>query len=823
MKENLTFLYNLIDEDVEDAEILQHVPVVNPVLIIRGQDLHHSENVYNAVINKDIVLHADSFADGLLITFLCYYVFGIVYPTEIEGTLEAIQRCVVTENEYKIKWCQKKKIEREKKEKIDHILQNTKKINSFFSKQEVTAEKSLEKSSIEEQALTLTANACDADTDTQTTNIIIVNEESSLLSPQKTQTPSSEKNGEKHEIATASPSKTETLIVQDELQISKSVEDFNIGNDPAEWHITDKNLIIDSILKNPPQQNIDELDFTTSARNYDENEYNFSDQEKEDPWFYFKQWQENSRNKAVPVENAENKIEPLVLKDVTNSNSHEQHLVEVSDRRGRVWDKKDRCPYCNKDVTNFSQHLFRKHSREESVSKILEVPKGNDFLLCKYCKRLYKRNSLSKHAKIFFFNNGNDSAIRYSSEGQTLLAFQESRKPFLDHLRLKIEVFNKMHADRISLNDKTDVIVCQYAEDYLRKHKRPHIKNLVGNKIRELGRLLIPLQDMYNINSMLEALKPENFDKVAAAARIIAGYDETTKTFQAPSLAMHLRTTSLVVCSVAKTLILKKYPVLPITNYGEVLKNVKNFRGYKIADEALENLRTNLKDLESFQKLSEAALALTVLINRKRVGDVQYMKLQSYESVVNSNKEDCLNILTDAEKELTKHFKRVITVGKGMLQILNLTEIEMEQVATFMGHTKKTHEEFYRLPQEVFQTSKVAKLLLMMKRGIRKEDQGKTLNEIDFQLQNWANDELFQETPQETDDFGAKAELSSDEESSLFLKEVIDKGTANLSESQLLRHFKPNKIAENLGLYQLMVKFVSSGQSARSFSDFVLR
>ncbi|KAJ8933114.1 hypothetical protein NQ314_014209 [Rhamnusium bicolor] len=59
---------------------------------------------------------------------------------------------------------------------------------------------------------------------------------------------------------------------------------------------------------------------------------------------------------------------------------------------------------------------------------------------------------------------------------------------------------------------------------------------------------------------MLEALKPENFDKVAAAARIIAGYDETTKIFQTPSLAIHLRTTLLAVCLAAKTLILKKRP-----------------------------------------------------------------------------------------------------------------------------------------------------------------------------------------------------------------------------------------------------------------------
>ncbi|KAJ8937501.1 hypothetical protein NQ314_011815 [Rhamnusium bicolor] len=111
---------------------------------------------------------------------------------------------------------------------------------------------------------------------------------------------------------------------------------------------------------------------------------------------------------------------------------------------------------------------------------------------------------------------------------------------------------------------------------------------------------------------------------------------------------------------------------------------------YKIADEALENLKKNLKDLESFQKLSEATLVLTVLINRKKVGDVQYMKLRSYESVVNSNKEDCLNILTDAEKELTKHFKRVITVGKGSKPVPILFPKRVQEFVDMMLLVRKT-------------------------------------------------------------------------------------------------------------------------------------
>lgn len=62
-------------------------------------------------------------------------------------------------------------------------------------------------------------------------------------------------------------------------------------------------------------------------------------------------------------------------------------------------------------------------------------------------------------------------------------------------------------------------------------------------------------------------------------------------------------------------------------------------------------------------------------------------------------------------------------------------------------------------------------------------------------------------------DFGAQEELSSDEESSLFLQEVISKGLENNSESQLLKHFKSDSIKEHLGLYQLMLNFVQSGRS----------
>ncbi|CAG5100673.1 Protein of unknown function [Cotesia congregata] len=94
-REKLEFLYVLINEDTEDDKLLDFVDVPNPVLIIRGNGIHNdSSNKYNVVIEKSIIIGANSFLDGILITFLTYFIFGFVYSPEIEGTLEIIQRCV---------------------------------------------------------------------------------------------------------------------------------------------------------------------------------------------------------------------------------------------------------------------------------------------------------------------------------------------------------------------------------------------------------------------------------------------------------------------------------------------------------------------------------------------------------------------------------------------------------------------------------------------------------------------------------------------------------------------------------------------------------
>nr|CAI5852465.1 unnamed protein product [Callosobruchus analis] len=157
----------------------------------------------------------------------------------------------------------------------------------------------------------------------------------------------------------------------------------------------------------------------------------------------------------------ENKLlkEAFIKKHEQQATICNEKRVEHSFRKGRIWDKRDRCIYCSLDVTNFSRHLFRKHSQEASVKNILQLPKGdsnrkkmidllrndgnlsileenivrpvqrptcskgntpssNDFLPCKYCKGLYKSNSLKRHAKRCAFNSEKRNGIRYKSEAR---------------------------------------------------------------------------------------------------------------------------------------------------------------------------------------------------------------------------------------------------------------------------------------------------------------------------------------------------------------------------------------------------------------------
>ncbi|CAH1153968.1 unnamed protein product [Phaedon cochleariae] len=82
-----------------------------------------------------------------------------------------------------------------------------------------------------------------------------------------------------------------------------------------------------------------------------------------------------------------------------------------------------------------------------------------------------------------------------------------------------------------------------------------------------------------------------------------------------------------------------------------------------------------------------------------------------------------------------------------MSQVINLSEQDSEQLASFMGHTSDIHKSCYRLPNDVYQMAKVSKLLLLNEKGQAHKFKGKTLDDIEIDL-----DIVEEENSDEDDD-----------------------------------------------------------------------
>lgn len=332
------------------------------------------------------------------------------------------------------------------------------------------------------------------------------------------------------------------------------------------------------------------------------------------------------------------------------------------------------------------------------------------YIVCKSCLGYFSRNYLKRHRKLCSLRTEGPSGAReqHLSAAQVFAVCSGPNVDFYESLRLKDEVFSIMRNDDISKTAMGDALICSYAESLLRKHKRPQIKNVISNKMRELGRLFITIKNATGAQTFFEVLKPEMFDHFISATKIISGYNAENRSFKSSSLALHMGTTLKQICDIAGKLLIQKTKLLPYDDQERSLKDVKRLKNLfqnhwnsDISSLALKNLNEIryqkpkllplTSDVMKFQQymlkesdqarnklmngshtqadyriLSECILALTLLLNRKRIGEVQCLTLKAYNYTQSqTTQEEFLLALSESEKTLTKTFKRVVTSGKG--------------------------------------------------------------------------------------------------------------------------------------------------------------
>lgn len=543
--------------------------------------------------------------------------------------------------------------------------------------------------------------------------------------------------------------------------------------------------------------------------------------------------------------------------------------------------KSNFCFYCETSVLNFSRHIVRNHPSETDVQKIILQPSGSkerkrlldllrkkgnflnsnivrkpvqrlrtekDLLPCDNCLGFFSAKLLWRHRI---------KCTKLKSRNHRAAAQNVLIANLRIDTKLRETVFPRMRADEISLVAKKDPLICAYGARYIKVHREKHFINVASRKMRELSRFLIEIKKIEpTIKCLFDALKPQHFDILVAATRIVAKYDAEKDKFDSPTFAMNMGTYLKQCAEIAIVFALKRKEISETISSAEaeadlktLLKVIESQWQYEISSQAASDLNINkwnkvtlvplasdLKLLKDFliSKANSAVIGLNndgdtseyivlletifcriILLNRRRPGELQRLRLDTYEKSENGNSnsgyEEFSEVVSPTEKILLSRFKRIVIRGKRgrgvpvlfspdtqnhikvllkyrknfvserniflfgnpqsnepicgykvlqkyamacgaknptaitatrlrkhlatLTQLFDMSENDLEQLASFMGHTIGVHRENYRLPDDVFQTAKISKLLLLMEKGQAAHFKGKSLNDIDLNLE----------------------------------------------------------------------------------------
>lgn len=322
---------------------------------------------------------------------------------------------------------------------------------------------------------------------------------------------------------------------------------------------------------------------------------------------------------------------------------------------------KNLCPFCFKEEGHFSRHLFRRHSGEEIVKKILRLPlkscerrlaivalrrKGNfilkqqrdilktvrtpfgessadDYTPCSGCLGYIKKSYLWRHAKVCksTLKRTDGHRTQHRAQSQTLIAATGLLGDYLNTSRIRNEVFDIMHADNISFVAKTDPLICIYGETYICTQTRKQMNVVVSNRMREMANLKIALKSFTNIDCLIDILKVEHYPYVVTAIKIVCGYNQGTKSYKSPSTALHFGTRLKTLCDVAKKAVQTKHPLFSHMDKNETVANINEMRDMikehwrkDVSSLALKSLNQKNVDTPKLLPLTEDVMLLNKYI-----------------------------------------------------------------------------------------------------------------------------------------------------------------------------------------------------------------
>lgn len=451
--------------------------------------------------------------------------------------------------------------------------------------------------------------------------------------------------------------------------------------------------------------------------------------------------------------------------DSSNNNEGTSKMTVKKCQKGgkRKWDKRHYCIFCKKPQSKIARHLERRHKTEKEVAKAVSHPKyskkrhlifdqlrhkgdyshnvsvlqtgqgeivtfrqpseevsPHEYLPCNYCYAFFRKRDLWKHEA--FCKKKNGPPHKKSGKRNRVQSAASCLIPKGAHVTDRCsKILDRMMHDEVSLEIKSDPLICEYGERLLEKHgSDPSKDGYVSQKMRELGRFLIAAKALNKkVKKMQDIFVPPLFKLAVYAAKQASGYTKSKYRYDRPSLALKLGHSLKTVGEILIGQCAQAEDEAAASRVRSFLGLVKSEWNHYVAHRARTNLEENkwnkkemipltddviklqkyLKSLQenakrkltegpdprAYNMLSEAVLAQIILFNRRRQGEAAKMFLETYEAKnTESLNEDVMQCLSKLEQDLSKEFTRIVIRGKRGRKVPVLLTNEMTASLDFM-------------------------------------------------------------------------------------------------------------------------------------------
>lgn len=293
----------------------------------------------------------------------------------------------------------------------------------------------------------------------------------------------------------------------------------------------------------------------------------------------------------------------------------------------------------------------------------------DNYINCPFCLGFYTRKRLWKHKK--------ECPQKKDNEVNNAVINNLLANKYDTDFNLKTKVFPRMITDKISLTVQKDPLICAFGSRYLSSHREQHHVNVCSRKMRELAKIFLECKNIKpEIQNSFHLLHPQMFDVIVQSVKVIGKYDPQKDVFMSPTFAMNISRSLKDLCNIAIHYVVKrKYNYLNISA-AETEANINTFKNmiettwkYEISSQAGHDLNTKTwnkvtlvplaadlklfrtyliekgnqaakqlkisKSLSSYTLLMETAFCRLLLLNRRRVGELQRLKLSTLSNMKN--------------------------------------------------------------------------------------------------------------------------------------------------------------------------------------------